>query len=132
MMRFFNDLMFRIFRNRKFQGGNVLSLKTIGAKTGQERRSTIMYFPEPGGTWLVVGSAGGAISHPAWFLNLAKQPDRVWVEIGNRTYRVRPESLTGADRDAAWQRVVRTAPSFTGYITKTDRELPVVRLTPIS
>lgn len=37
--------------------------------------------------------------------------------------------LTGPDRDAAWQRITTTLPRFNGYASKTDRQLPVIRLT---
>jgi hypothetical protein len=35
----------------------------------------------------------------------------------------------GHERAAAWTRIVAEAPQFAGYLEKTDREIPVVRLT---
>ena len=43
---------------------------------------------------------------------------------------MRVEQLAGAERAAAWQRIVAELPRFGDYETKTDRELPVLRLTP--
>jgi deazaflavin-dependent oxidoreductase (nitroreductase family) len=129
LMQFINDTTFKYFRNRKFQGGHVLSLSTLGAKSGKPRRATVMYFPDGDNAWLIVGSAGGASWHPGWVYNLAKYPDQVWVEIGNRKIKVRPQSLSGEERAAAYRRVVAQAPSFGPYETSTDRELPVIRLT---
>jgi deazaflavin-dependent oxidoreductase (nitroreductase family) len=132
-MRLMNDVMFRLFRNRPFQGGgHLLALTTVGARSGQERRSTVMYFPDTDKSWLIVASAGGAAAHPAWFLNLAKNPDKVRVEIGNRKVQVTPETLKGEERARAWQRVVALSPGFGGYESKTDREIPVIRLTAMS
>src|SRR5687767_128135 len=95
------------------------------------------YFPDVAGnasggdSWLVVASAGGAARHPAWYVNLAKNPDKVLVEIGTqqgRVRRARPESLKGEERERAWQEVVRLSPSYAKYQEQTDRAIPIVRL----
>ena len=107
-------------------------LTTVGAKTGQERTQVLGGFNENGDVWLVIASKGGASTHPAWLINLAKNPDKVWLEVGNRKFHVRPTVLKGAELEAAYAKVVETAPRYGGYRTKTDREIPIVRLTPIS
>jgi deazaflavin-dependent oxidoreductase (nitroreductase family) len=132
LMRLMSDTMFKIFRNRRFMGFRVLMLTTIGARTGQPRRSVLGYFTDPAepDTWIIVASAAGAARHPAWYFNLAKHPDQVWIEVGKTKRKVRPVLLTGNERAAAWQRVVAEAPSYAGYETRTDRQIPVVRLQP--
>ncbi len=61
---------------------------------------------------------------------MAKQPDRVWIEVGKRSVKVRPQSLKGAEREEVWRRVASLAPRLTAELqAKTDREIPVVRLT---
>jgi deazaflavin-dependent oxidoreductase (nitroreductase family) len=132
VFRVINGIMFRVFKNRRFQNANVLSLTTIGAKTGQRRQTTLVYFPDRDNSMLIVASAGGTVNHPAWFFNLAKHPDQVWVRTRDRELKVRPETLSGAERAAAWQRITTQSPVFAGYETKTDRELPVIRLTPVA
>jgi deazaflavin-dependent oxidoreductase (nitroreductase family) len=127
---FVNGLMFLILKNRKFQNADVLQLSTVGAKTGQRRQATVVYFPDRDNSMLIVASAGGAVQHPAWFFNIAKHPDQVWVRVRDREFRVRPETVTGDERAAAWKRITTQSPVFAGYETKTDRELPVIRLTP--
>jgi deazaflavin-dependent oxidoreductase (nitroreductase family) len=87
-----------------------------------------MCFPEGAHAWLVVASAAGSASHPAWFVNLAHRPEDVWLEVEGRKVHVTPESLRGSDRDAAWRQIVARSPRFGGYEQKTDREMPVVRL----
>jgi hypothetical protein len=37
--------------------------------------------------------------------------------------------LSGGERDAAWQRVIAAQPRYAGYEQKTDRLIPVIRLT---
>ena len=108
---------------------NMVVLTTLGSKSGQERSSTVASFPEADGKWLVVASMGGEARHPSWYLNLAKNPDHVFLQVRGERYRVRPASLHGADREAAWKRITSEMSNFAEYQTKTDREIPVVRLT---
>ncbi len=130
LMRLMTATMFRIFKNRRFQNANVLLLTTVGARSGQQRQSMVVYFDEPDGSMLIVASAGGTATHPAWFFNLAKNPDQVWDQIGHRRLKFVPSTLNGSPRAAAWQRITTQSPVFKGYETKTDRELPIIRLTP--
>jgi len=131
LMRVMNSIIFWIFRNRAFNGGRLLMLTTVGARSGEPRRSTLGYFPDGDNAWIIIGSAGGAAKHPAWVYNLAKHPDQVWVEIGNRKIKVTPATLTGDARAQVWQRVIAQAPGYASYENKTDREIPVVRLTAV-
>src|SRR5713226_7700075 len=115
LMRFFQPLI------------NMLT--TVGAHTGKERTHVLGGFPDGDDAWLIVASNGGAPTHPNWFINLAKNPDKVWVEVGNRKFRALPDSLKGAERQGALARVAAVAPRYGEYQRKTDREIPVIRLT---
>lgn len=42
---------------------------------------------------------------------------------------VTAQQLHGAEREAAWQSITTAVPRFAGYEAKTDREIPVIRLT---
>jgi deazaflavin-dependent oxidoreductase (nitroreductase family) len=74
-------------------------------------------------------SANGAAGHAAWLYNLAAHPDQVEVEFEGRKTPVTPQTLTGEERATAWQRITSERPNFASYETKTDRQIPVVRLT---
>jgi deazaflavin-dependent oxidoreductase (nitroreductase family) len=80
----------------------------------------------------VVASANGAAWHPAWYHNVAAHPDQVWVEFGGTKRQVKVDQLSGDGRSEAWQQVVARVPSFAAYPQKTDREIPVLRLAPMS
>jgi deazaflavin-dependent oxidoreductase (nitroreductase family) len=122
----------RLTRGRfTMHGQPLLLLRTVGARSGEPRTTMLAQFPEPDGSILIVASFGGTARHPAWYFNLAKHPDQVSIERGGELVRVRPRSLRGEEREQAWQRIVSTAPGFAEYQRKTDREIPVVRLTPI-
>src|SRR5690348_701337 len=113
----------------KFQGMDLVYLTTVGAKSGQKRQVTISRFPDGDNAWLVVASVGGAASNPAWYHNIAAHPDQVWAEIGGKQFRVNAQQLDGEERAEAWRRITSAAPRYAGYETKTDRVIPVIRLT---
>ena len=128
--RFIQQRMIKQHRKKwKFMGMDILFLTTIGSKTGQERTNPVAWFPYGDGSWVIVASAGGSVQHPAWFRNLAANPDRVRIELAEGTIPVTAELLTGDARDQAWQRIIAAQPRFAGYEEKTDRELPVIHLT---
>ncbi len=111
-----------------FLGMDLLYLTTVGAKTGQERQSTVARFADGEDAWLVIASAGGSAHHPAWYHNIAAHPDQVWIEFGGRRMRVTAAQLDGDARAQAWQRITQSQPRYDGYQQKTDRAIPVIRL----
>jgi deazaflavin-dependent oxidoreductase (nitroreductase family) len=126
-------LAFRRFGDRmRVQGRPLIELGTVGAKSGSRRHAVLGSFPEIAAavpsSWIVVASNAGSARHPAWFLNLAKHPDQVWITSGKRQIKVRPETLEGAERDRAWQEITSLAPGYARYLEITDRVIPIVRL----
>jgi deazaflavin-dependent oxidoreductase (nitroreductase family) len=113
-----------------FMRMDVLFLTTIGRRTGQRRQTPVAWFPDGEDAWLIVASAAGSAHNPAWYHNLAAHPDRVWIELPQRTLRVSPQQLEGAHREAAWRQIVQAQPRYARYQQKTDRLLPVIRLVP--
>jgi deazaflavin-dependent oxidoreductase (nitroreductase family) len=132
-MNLMNKLMIGRVRRAGAGGGqlgglDLLVLRTVGAKTGEQRQTLLGSFPDGDGAWLVVASAGGATGNPAWYHNLAAHPDQVQVEVGGKTVNVTATQLDGQERDAAWQRIIAAQPRYAGYEKKTDRRIPVIRL----
>jgi deazaflavin-dependent oxidoreductase (nitroreductase family) len=113
----------------KLSGAPLLYLTTIGARSGQPRTCTVMAFPEADDAWVIVASRSGTADHPSWYYNLAKNPDRVKIEVQGRNTTATPQTLTGEERAAAWGRITRDQPRYARYQEKTDRKIPVVRLT---
>jgi len=107
-------------------------LTTVGARSGSERTHVLGGFADGDEAWLVMASKGGAPTHPAWFINLAKSPDKIWLEVGNRRLRVVAKLLKGKEREDALARIAAVAPRYGVYQKKTDREIPIIRLTPAS
>ncbi len=106
-----------------------LVLTTIGRKTGELRRTPLAYIPDGEGNWLIIAAYAGAVNNPAWYHNIAAHPDRVRIELDGRTHDVTVEELHGPQRERAWRQIVAANDRFAGYQQKTDRQLPVIRLT---
>ena len=111
------------------QGGlHALLLETTGAKSGQPRHAVLGYIEDGPDAWLVIASAIGAARHPAWLHNLAARPQAM-VDFGDGArVGVIAETLEGAALERAWERIAVEAPEYVRYRSKTDRDIPVVRL----
>ena len=110
----------------------IVLVTTKGGKTGLERTVTLGGFADGDDAWLVVGSQGGAATHPAWIRNMVQHPDDIWLEVGSRKMKVKGDSLTGREREDALERIAAISSRYGQYPKKTDREIPIVRLTRIS
>ncbi|MFJ3670553.1 nitroreductase family deazaflavin-dependent oxidoreductase [Streptomyces sp. NPDC090106] len=124
----------RIRRGRgTFMGMDVLILHTAGRRSGEPRETPVAWFEDAAGgedTWLVVAS-GGTTRHPDWHLNLLGRPERASVELPGRTaVPVAARVLDGAERERAWRRVTEAQPRYAKYQSRSDRQYPLVRLTP--
>ncbi|HEX4058020.1 MAG TPA: nitroreductase/quinone reductase family protein [Galbitalea sp.] len=115
-------------RGGSFMGMKLLVLNTVGKKSGAARSNPVAWFPGDDGSWLVVASAGGSSRNPAWYYNLAGNPDRVSIDVDRGNVPVVAEQLQGADRDRAWQAITTASPRFADYESKTDRLIPIIKL----
>jgi deazaflavin-dependent oxidoreductase (nitroreductase family) len=112
----------------KMMGFDALVLTTVGRKSGMERTNPVGWFPDPDGGWLIIASAAGAADNPAWYYNLAANPDKVTIEVNGQKISVVPEQLHDEARREAWRQITAAAPRFAKYEKKTDRQLPIIRL----
>ncbi|HEV2784294.1 MAG TPA: nitroreductase family deazaflavin-dependent oxidoreductase [Actinophytocola sp.] len=113
-----------------FMGMDVLILNTVGRRSGQPRETPVAWFPDGDEARLIVASGGGS-RHPDWYVNLMAHPDRASIELpGREPVPVTPKRLEGADRAQAWQRIAAAQPRYAKYQSKSEREYPVIRLTP--
>jgi len=111
----------------QFEGANMILVHNIGAKSGTERVSPMVYFPD-GDRFLIIASAAGSPKNPDWYHNLKAHPE-VTVEVGTETIPVVVEELPRAERDEKWAEITAVAPGFAEYQEKTSRTIPVLALT---
>lgn len=109
-----------------FEGGTLVLLHTVGAKSGQPRLSPLAYL-EIDGKVLIVGSYAGAPTNPAWVHNLRADPN-AHIEIGTDAYDVVARELPDDERDATYPKIVEKAPVFAEYQAKTARAIPLFEL----
>ena len=107
----------------------LLLLTTTGRKTGQPRTSPLGYLPD-GDRYIVIASFGGDDRMPQWYLNLEANPEAT-IQIASETKKVRAATATPEEKAALWPRVVDLNPGYAGYQKKTDRDIPLVILTPV-
>ena len=112
------------------QGKPVILLTTVGAKTGKLRKTPLMRV-ERNGEYAVVASLGGAPKNPVWYYNIAKNT-RVELQDGAVTGDYDAREVFGEEKAAWWERAVAAWPDYAKYQTKTDRQIPVFVLTPVS
>jgi deazaflavin-dependent oxidoreductase (nitroreductase family) len=132
LMLWLNAFMMKRMRSsggKSPMGFSTLILTTTGRKSGVARTSPVGCFPDGNGNWLIAASANGAADNPAWYYNLKAGPDKARIEVDGADVPVTAEQLHGAERAAAWQSIIAAAPRFAKYAVKTDREIPVIRLT---
>ena len=110
-------------------GHPLLVMTNTGASSGKERRA-ILTFHLDQGDYVVAGTAGGAPVEPAWVHNVDVHPE-VTVEARNEVFPASASIVTDrAERDRLWDQHVQALPWFGDYPSKTDRLIPMIRLTP--
>ncbi|MEU6135907.1 nitroreductase/quinone reductase family protein [Nocardioides sp. NPDC047086] len=109
----------------------VLLLEHIGRKSGRTF-TTPLLFMRSGAELVVVGSQGGLPKDPQWVANLRAHPD-VAVRVPRRGRSlVRARVANHEERAELWPRLLETYADFETYQTWTDREIPVIVLSPRS
>lgn len=103
-----------------------LILTTTGRKSGKPLMLPLIY-GEADGAYVVIASKGGAPAHPAWYLNLAANPE-VQVQVKADRFQARARTVTGDERARLWDRMVGIYAPYTDYQKATKREIPVVKL----
>jgi deazaflavin-dependent oxidoreductase (nitroreductase family) len=115
-------------KGHKWRGATTLLLTTRGRKSGQLRRTALIYGRD-GDDYLVVGSNGGRPKHPNWYLNLSDDPE-VTLQVGPEVFPARARTATLQEKPNLWRQMAQIWPDYDAYQRKTTREIPVVILTP--
>jgi deazaflavin-dependent oxidoreductase (nitroreductase family) len=109
-------------------GVPTLLLTTTGRKSGIKRRTALIYGRD-GERLVVVASKGGAPEHPSWYQNLEADPE-VEVQVMDDVKRATATTAAGEERERLWNLMRHIWPDYDNYQTKTDRQIPIVVLTP--
>lgn len=105
-----------------------LMLRTIGAKSGQERISPLIY-GDIGGDVAIVASKGGNDANPGWVNNI-RAGGEVAFQIATQAFRASWREVSDAERARYWDFAVAVYPPYAEYQSKTARQIPIFLLTP--
>lgn len=115
-----------------WRGVPTLLLTTIGRKSGVGRRTALIYGRDAD-DYVIVASKGGSAINPLWYENLVAVPEvtvQVGAEIFTSTATTYVEDIANkSHRQKIWDLMVVIWPGFAEYQVKTDRRIPLVRLT---
>ena len=111
--------------------GRVGVLTVRGAKSGQVRETPLV-FAQDGDKVIIVASRGGDVKNPAWYHNIAANPDVTFTIKGEeRDYLA--HTAEGAERERAWFLANERYAGYAVYQRRAaGRVIPVVVLEPVA
>jgi deazaflavin-dependent oxidoreductase (nitroreductase family) len=107
-----------------------LLLRTVGRRSGEERKAALPFWRDENDHPIVVASYAGAPGHPSWYLNLEDRGanPQVTVRIQDHEYQSEPEILESDEYASVWNELVADRPFYVDYQALTERRIPLVRL----
>ncbi len=106
-----------------------LLLEHRGRKSGKLFTTPLLYL-RSGEDLVVVASQGGLPRHPQWYFNLLAHPETNVHLKGRADVPVTARAASADERRELWPRLVDLYADFAKYQAWTEREIPVVVLTP--
>jgi len=113
-------------------GMSVVELTTVGRKSGEPRAVMLTSPVQDRDVLVIVASRGGDDHHPVWFLNLQANPDVEVAVQGSPKQRMHARVATADERARLWPQVTAAYDGYATYQTKTEREIPLVLLEPVT
>ena len=113
-----------------WNGAPILLLTTTGRKSGEPRTSALI-FGRDGDDLLLIASKGGAPEHPLWYLNLDANRE-VEIQVKGDVFAAIAHDATGEEKTRLWSLMTDIWPNYDAYQERTDRQIPLVVLTPKS
>lgn len=111
-----------------WNGAPTLLLTVTGRRTGEPRTSALI-FGQDGSDYLVVASMGGAPMHPKWYLNLQDRPE-ARIQVRDQQIDVTVRTAGPQEKPRLWRIMTEVWPNYEVYQSRTDRDIPVVVLSP--
>ena len=112
----------------EWNGAPTLLLTTTGRHSGEARTSALI-FGRDGDNYLIVGSVGGSPRHPAWYFNLEADP-HASIQVRGDHVDVVAHTAGPDEKPRLWKIMNDVWPNYDVYQSRTEREIPVVVLTP--
>lgn len=110
-------------------GDHWIVLWTIGAKSGNVRKTPLVRVTDGEGRYAVIGSQGGAPTNPNWVHNLRANPV-ARLQDGADVHDLAVREVDGDEKATWWRRAVEVWPGYDDYQAATDRRIPLFVLEP--
>lgn len=110
-------------------GDSWIILWTLGGKSGKVRKTPLVRVADDQGAYAVIGSMGGAPSHPQWVHNVRANPV-ARVQDGATVHDLTVREVDGDEKAAWWARATAVWPDYDAYQAATDRVIPLFVLEP--
>ena len=111
-----------------FMGARCVILASHGARTGSVRKTPLIRITD-GTNYVVIGSMGGAPTHPQWVHNLRAEP-RVRVQDGAEVGDFAAREVSGDEKPRWWALATEAWPDYDAYQASTERQIPLFVLEP--
>ena len=111
-------------------GQQVGMLETVGAKSGELRKTPLLFIRD-GNHVILIASMGGAPRHPSWLHNIRANPRVKFVGPGGTTGDYVAREAEGDERGRLWAEAVDYYAGYATYKVRAGkREIPIVVLEP--
>ena len=110
-------------------GDEWIILWTVGAKSGNVRKTPLVRVTDGNGSYAVVGSQGGAPTNPNWVHNLRAHPV-ARVHDGTEVHELAVREVSREEKAEWWSRATAAWPAYDEYQANTERPIPVFVLSP--
>lgn len=110
-------------------GVPVITVTTIGAKSGQPRSVPLIGIPD-GENFILIASNWGQKRHPGWYYNMRKNPV-VKASINGLDVDLIAREVTGEERARYWDKASAIYGGYNAYERRVEgRQIPVMVLSP--
>lgn len=110
-------------------GDQWIILWTLGARSGKVRKTPLVRVADGEGRYAVVGSMGGAPTHPQWVHNVRSTP-QARIQDGADLHDLTVREVSGDEKATWWARGMEVWPHYDEYQAATEREIPLFVLEP--
>ena len=112
----------------RMQKAPVCVLHTVGRKSGKPRETPLLYLAD-GDKVVLVASAGGRETSPAWYHNL-RAMDAAEIEILGRRTKMTPRLASAEELFFYFTKLNEIYSDYDAYQARTKREIPVIVMSP--
>jgi deazaflavin-dependent oxidoreductase (nitroreductase family) len=110
-------------------GDSWMVLWTIGATSGNVRKTPLVKVTDGEGRYAIIGSMGGAPSHPQWVHNVRANPV-ARIQDGAELHELTVREVDGDEKAQWWARATAVWPDYDAYQAATERVIPLFVLEP--